>query len=78
MDQRHAVEMRQTRLPRAVAEDDPAVANCRRQAPLRQMLNHQGEIGVEREVDDLARAPILHVDDERVSGVEHRGTRFTH
>ena len=78
MDQRHAVEMRQARLPRAVAEDDPAVADGRRQAPLRQMLDHQGEIGVEREVNDLARAPLLHVDDERIGGVEHRGTRFAH
>ena len=40
MDQRHAVEMRQARLPRAVAEDDPAFADGRRQAPLRQMLDH--------------------------------------
>ena len=47
VDQRHAVEMRQTRLPRAVAENDPSVPDRRRQAPLRQMLDDQGEIGIE-------------------------------
>ena len=78
MHQRHLVELRESRFTRAVAEHDPALANGGCEAACGEMLDDERVGRIDGEVDHLTFAPFLHVDDERVGGVEDGGAAGPH
>ena len=76
--QRHAIEMGEPGLPRAVTQHDPTLAHGGREAPLREMLDEHGVGRVEGEIDHLPLAPFLHAHDQGIGGIEHGGAAGPH